>query len=109
MKQYTHINQHNLRKNIKLPPEERLPVVTSKTYKENNYFNNAELVCKDTGRFVEDGGKFVLFEEVLSKGVSNSVITDWMKKYKHVTLGDESTGCNYQRKEGITLEVCIYN
>ena len=52
MKQYTHINQHHIRKNIKLPPEERLPVVTSKTYKENNYFNNAELVCKDTGKVV---------------------------------------------------------
>lgn len=52
MKQYTHINQHNLRKNIKLPPEERLPVVTSKTYKENNYFHNAELVCKNTGKVV---------------------------------------------------------
>lgn len=52
MKQYTHVNQNHIRKNIKLPTEERLPVVTSKTYKENNYFNNAELVCKDNGKVV---------------------------------------------------------
>lgn len=49
MRQITHVNQHNIRKNIKLPAEERLPVVTSKTYKENHYFNNADLICKKTG------------------------------------------------------------
>lgn len=59
--------------------------------------------------YVALGGEFIMFEEVLSKGTPNKIITDWMKKYKHVTLGDESSGCNYQRKDGITLEVCIYN
>lgn len=50
MKQITHINQHNIRKNIKLPTEEQLPVITSKTYKDNTYLHNAEFVCKKTGR-----------------------------------------------------------
>ena len=50
MKQVTHINQNHIRKNIKLPPEERLPVITSKTYKENIYFHNLEFVCKETGK-----------------------------------------------------------
>lgn len=77
----------------------------------NSTWNEQEAITllERVDKFVEEGGKFILFEEVLSKGVSNLVITDWMKKYKHITLGDESSGCNYQRKEGITLEVCIYN
>lgn len=32
-----------------------------------------------------------------------------MSEYNHINLGDESKGCNSQRKDGITLEVCIYN
>ena len=66
-------------------------------------------LLKSIDTYAASGGKFIMFEEVLSKGTPNKIITDWMKKYKHVTLGDESTGCNYQRKDGITLEVCIYN
>lgn len=50
MKQITHINQHNIRANIKLPKEEQLPVITSKTYKDNTYLHNAEFVCKETGK-----------------------------------------------------------
>lgn len=50
MKQITHINQHNIRANIKLPKEEQMPVITSKTYKENTYLHNAEFVCKETGK-----------------------------------------------------------
>lgn len=50
MKQITHINQHNIRSNIKLPKEEQMPVITSKTYKENTYLHNAEFVCKETGK-----------------------------------------------------------
>lgn len=50
MKEVTHINQHNIRKNIHLPEKERLPVITSKTYKENRYMHNADLICKETGK-----------------------------------------------------------
>lgn len=59
--------------------------------------------------YAQKGGKFLFFEEVLSKGKPNNVVTEWMSKYKHLNLGDESSGCNYQRKDGITLEVCVYN
>lgn len=44
MKNIIHINQHNIRHNIKCPPEERKPVITSKTYKENNYFNELDII-----------------------------------------------------------------
>lgn len=59
--------------------------------------------------YTAQGGKFILFEEVLSKGKHNKLLANWMKKYNHISLGDESSGCNYQREEGVTLEVCVYN
>lgn len=80
------------------------------------YNENGGWTLKDTedllamvDKYAEQGGKFILFEEVLSKGTPNNIIAEWMKKYNHINLGDESKGCNYQRKDGITLEVCIYN
>ena len=36
MKTRVHINQHNIRRNLK-HPEDRLPVITIKTYKSNTY------------------------------------------------------------------------
>ena len=59
--------------------------------------------------FANNGGKFILFEEVISNGKHNHIVADWMNKYKHLSLGDNSKGCNYQREDKITLEVCIYN
>ena len=44
MKQYIHINQHSIRANIKLPVEEQKPVITCKTYKDNQYFNNVKIM-----------------------------------------------------------------
>ncbi len=52
MIQRTHINQHVLRANKKVPKEEQQPVITSKTYKENKYFHNADIICKETGKVV---------------------------------------------------------
>lgn len=43
MKQIIHINQHSIRANIKLPVEEQKPVITCKTYKDNQYFNNVKI------------------------------------------------------------------
>ena len=37
MKKRIHINQHKIRSNSKVPAEERLPVITVKTYKDNTY------------------------------------------------------------------------
>ena len=52
MKHILHINQHNIRHNNKCLPEERKPVITNKTYKNNSYSNgvkilhNGEVVAK---------------------------------------------------------------
>lgn len=46
MKTIIHVNQHNIKHNNKCDKEERKPVITCKTYKENNYYNN--LVIQDT-------------------------------------------------------------
>ena len=39
MKTIVHVNQHNIRSNIKAKPGERKPVLTVKTYKDNQYGN----------------------------------------------------------------------
>lgn len=44
MKQIIHINQHHIRHNIKCSPQERLPVITCKTYKDNHYYNKVDIV-----------------------------------------------------------------
>lgn len=82
---------------------------TCATYNKSWSEDQFVLLLQRVDSYVRGGGKFILFEEVLSKGKHNKLLADWMKKYNHVTLGDESSGCNYQREEGITLEVCVYN
>jgi len=45
MKKYIHVNQHNIRHNIK--SEDKLPVITCKTYKSNEYGNTVVVYDKD--------------------------------------------------------------
>lgn len=56
MKTILHVNQHNIKKNIKTENDEDiLPVLTVKTYKSNDYGYEAILRTKDgveVGRFV---------------------------------------------------------
>lgn len=47
MKTIIHINQHNIRHNSKCSPEDRKPVITSKTYKDNIYCNELDIVDND--------------------------------------------------------------
>lgn len=39
MKTIVHVNQAHIRNNLKVDPEERVPVLTVKTYKSNVYAN----------------------------------------------------------------------
>lgn len=51
MKERTHINQHKIISNAKLPEGAELePCITVKTYKGNRYLHCAKLICKLTGR-----------------------------------------------------------
>ena len=70
--------------------------------------NTANLLSK-VDEYASRGGKFILFEELISNGKPNTILTNWSKKYKHVSLGDNSKNTNYQRKNDVTLEVVIYN
>jgi len=81
------------------------------TYNEKGGWSAKDtlILLEKLDTFAENGGKFIFFEEVLSNGKQNTLISDWMNKYKHLQLGDNSKGCNYQREDKITLEVCIYN
>ena len=40
MKTFIHVNQAHIRKNIKAEDDDRVPVLTVKTYKTNRYGNN---------------------------------------------------------------------
>jgi hypothetical protein len=44
MKQIIHINQHHIKWNRKNPDEEPKPVITCKTYKDNQYHHGIDLV-----------------------------------------------------------------
>jgi len=43
MKTYIHVNQAYIRSNKKAEPEDRVPVLTVKTYKSNTYGNNVTI------------------------------------------------------------------
>ena len=47
MKQIVHINQHNIKHNRKVEPSERKPVITCKTYKDNQYHHGIKLMDND--------------------------------------------------------------
>ena len=80
-------------------------------YNEKNGWTEQDSIdlLKKVDEYANHGGKFILFEEVMSNGKHNGIISEWMNKYEHVSLGDNSKGCNYQREDKITLEVCIHN
>ena len=50
MKQIIHINQHNIKYNRKVESSERKPVITCKTYKNNEYHHSLDLVCMESGK-----------------------------------------------------------
>lgn len=80
-------------------------------YTEKNGWTEQDTkdLLEKVDEFAYYGGKFILFEEVMSNGKHNNIISEWMNKYKHVSLGDNSKGCNYQREDKVTLEVCVHN
>jgi len=86
-------------------------VLTNAVYNEKGGWTEQDTkdLLEKVDKFAKNGGKFILFEEVLSNGKANTLISDWMNKYNHISLGDNSKGCNYQREDKITLEVCIHN
>lgn len=47
MKTYNHINQHNMRHNISYNQEERKPMITTKTYRDNIYSDKVKIVDKE--------------------------------------------------------------
>lgn len=78
------------------------------TYNEQGGWN----ISKDL-KLLEDlkeyKGKFIYFNQLVSKGVDNNHLIEWSKDYKVTTLSDTTENCNYQRKGGLTVEVMITN
>lgn len=81
------------------------------SYNENggwSFTDSVQLLGK-LDKYAEQGGKFILFEELYSNGKSNQLLLDWVSKYNIKQLGDNSDKCNYHRKGGRTQEVIVYN
>jgi site-specific DNA-adenine methylase len=128
----------NMQKKLKLYLE-RLAVrdlmFVSKDFREFNY-SDYDLIISDSpylktnAAYNENGGwglsdsvtlmsrldkadsvntKFIMFEELWSKGVPNKPLIAWAGKYNMKQLGSSSDSCNYQRVGGKTQEVMIYN
>ena len=72
-------------------------------------FTDAINLMTKLDKYAEAGGKFIMFEELYSKGKANTPLIDWATKYNIKQLGNNSDKCNYQRKGGRTQEVIIYN
>jgi len=54
-------------------------------------------------------GKFIYFNQLVSKGVENTNLLEWANKYHTKVLQDTTKNCNHQRKGGTTVEVMITN
>ena len=52
MKQIVHINQHHIKHNRKVEAQDRKPVITCKTYKNNEYHHSIDLVCVESGNIL---------------------------------------------------------
>ena len=81
---------------------------TAATYNEQGGWDKSKDV-----KLLEDleayKGKFIYFNQLVSKGVDNNHLIEWSKDYKVTTLSDTTENCNYQRKGGLTVEVMITN
>ena len=80
-------------------------------YNENGGWSLKDSVALMTklSKYSDGGGRFIMFEEQFSKGVENILLTSWMSKYNVTVLGDSSSGSNYQRGKGKTVEVVVTN
>lgn len=58
-------------------------------------------------------GKFMLSNQIFSKGKSNYILEEWLarrKDLKVITMDSENyRNCNYQREDGLTVEVLVTN
>ena len=61
MKQIIHINQHHIKWNRKNPQESPKPVITCKTYKDNQYHHGIDLVDNHGNVIGSAVGEFLEF------------------------------------------------
>lgn len=53
--------------------------------------------------------KFIYFGQTWSKGVENTLLTDFANKHTSIILPDTTSTCSSNRKKGKTIEVMIHN
>lgn len=81
------------------------------TYNEQGKWQLKDLVhlLSKLDRYNEQGGKFIFFNEVVTKGQDNPIIQDWVNKYNVKILKDTLSGCSYQRTKERSVEVMVTN
>lgn len=72
-------------------------------------FTDAINLMSKLDKYSKSGGRFIMFEELYSKGKPNTPLIEWATKYNIKQLGSSSDKSNYQRKSGRTQEVIIFN
>lgn len=80
-------------------------------YNENGGWQLRDLVNLMTklSNFDKGGGRFMFFNEVVTKGKDNKVIQEWVSKYNVRILKDTTTGCSYNRTSDRSVEVLVTN
>tara|TARA_R110000850_G_scaffold1360_1_gene8015 strand:- start:38 stop:871 length:834 start_codon:yes stop_codon:yes gene_type:complete len=82
---------------------------TCAVYNSGWDFKDAINLMTKLDKYSEAGGRFLMFEELWSKGKPNTPLIEWATQFNIKQLGNSSDKSNYQRKGGKTQEVLIYN
>lgn len=79
------------------------------TYNEKGGWQLQDLVSLLTklDKYHEAGGRFIFFNEIVTKGEDNLIIQSWANKYNVNVLRDTLTGCSYQRTKDRSVEVMV--
>lgn len=81
---------------------------TTATYNEQGGWTNADDVDL-LEKLTDYSGKFIYFNQLVSKGVENTNLKKWIESYNVKVLSDTTENCNHQRKGGTTVEIMVTN
>lgn len=78
-------------------------------YNERGGWQLRDLVNLTTklDKYVAQGGRFMFFNEAITKGKDNKVIQEWVSKYNVRILKDTTTGCSYNRTSDRSVEILV--
>lgn len=81
------------------------------TYNERGGWQLPDLInlLSKLDKYHEQGGKFIFFNEIITKNQDNPIIQEWVNKYTCKVMKDTLSGCSYQRADKRSVEVMCWN